>query len=117
MKEQDRFMQTNTTHRKLCSWEGCNNLATSQGIKRRGSGIADGSKYYGRWCSTHKKNRHKNIIKTKCELCGFVAVDKVQLDIDHIDGDKTNNEESNLQVLCANCHRLKTIRSKDHMPF
>jgi 5-methylcytosine-specific restriction endonuclease McrA len=46
--------------------------------------------------------------KDKCDGCGFVAKHKCQLDVDHIDGDKTNDNESNLQTLCANCHRLKT---------
>lgn len=43
-----------------------------------------------------------------CERCGFIPEDLVQLDIDHINGDRTNNDSSNLQTLCANCHRLKT---------
>jgi hypothetical protein len=28
-----------------------------------------------------------------------------------------NNDESNLQTLCANCHRLKTQMNNDHMPI
>jgi hypothetical protein len=43
-----------------------------------------------------------------CERCGFIPEDLVQLDIDHINGDRANNDPSNLQTLCANCHRLKT---------
>lgn len=49
--------------------------------------------------------RHK---KNSCEQCGFVALHKCQLDVDHIDGDHSNSDPSNLQTLCANCHRLKT---------
>lgn len=30
------------------------------------------------------------------------------LTIDHWDGDKHNNDESNLKILCANCHNEKT---------
>lgn len=41
-------------------------------------------------------------------MCGFVPVLMIQLDVDHIDGDHSNNDPSNLQTLCANCHRLKT---------
>ena len=33
--------------------------------------------------------------------------------IDHIDGNKDNNDPSNYQTLCANCHRLKTYQNKD----
>lgn len=50
----------------------------------------------------------------KCEICGFEAVNKCQLDIDHINGDSKNNDFSNLQILCANCHRLKTLMNKDY---
>lgn len=50
-----------------------------------------------------------------CEHCGFVPKHPAQLDVDHIDGDSTNHIQSNLQTLCANCHRLKTIENKDHM--
>ena len=49
-----------------------------------------------------------------CEVCGFIATNKCQLDIDHIDGDCKNNKFSNLQILCANCHRLKTFLNRDY---
>lgn len=50
---------------------------------------------------------------TSCIKCGFVAVDPIQLDVDHIDGNPSNNDKSNLQTLCANCHRLKTKQNLD----
>jgi 5-methylcytosine-specific restriction endonuclease McrA len=28
--------------------------------------------------------------------------------VDHIDGNHSNDDPSNLQTLCANCHRFKT---------
>lgn len=48
-----------------------------------------------------------------CSSCGFVAVDMCQMDIDHIDGNHTNDTPENLQELCANCHRLKTQLNED----
>ena len=46
----------------------------------------------------------------KCELCGFegynVLTKNTILQIHHIDGDSSNNSESNLQVLCPNCHAM-----------
>lgn len=63
-----------------------------------------------------KATRHRPWRKFKkavCELCGFVPVHSVQLDVDHIDGNKHNNSVENLQTLCANCHRLKTRLNKD----
>lgn len=47
-----------------------------------------------------------------CEVCGFVPVNKCQLDVDHVDGNRGNNHPSNLQTICANCHRLKTYMTK-----
>lgn len=44
----------------------------------------------------------------KCEKCGFKAEHPCQLDVDHIDGNRNNNDPTNHQILCANCHRLKT---------
>lgn len=31
---------------------------------------------------------------------------KIPLEVDHIDGDRTNNEYANLKLLCCNCHAL-----------
>lgn len=56
---------------------------------------------------------YRKHVKESCETCGFVPVNKCQLDVDHTDGDHDNNEENNLQTLCANCHRLKTYLNQD----
>lgn len=52
-----------------------------------------------------------------CERCGFVPEHVSQLDVDHIDGNRQNGDPSNLQTLCANCHRLKTHLSRDNYPL
>jgi 5-methylcytosine-specific restriction endonuclease McrA len=36
------------------------------------------------------------------------------LEVDHIDGDHTNNDVKNLQTLCKNCHAIKTNVSRDY---
>src|SRR3989344_252861 len=49
---------------------------------------------YGEICSRcgwHEKNKH---------------TDKVPLEVDHVDGNADNNSESNLRLLCPNCHAL-----------
>ena len=51
--------------------------------------------------------------KNSCEHCGFIPEHSSQLDVDHIDGDSSNNDPANLQTLCANCHRLKTMKNED----
>ena len=69
--------------------------------------------------TTHKANNmrfsypYRQHKKDSCERCGFIAVHPCQLDVDHIDGDNKNNELSNLQTLCANCHRYKTFMNQD----
>ena len=61
------------------------------------------------------KNQYPYAVYKKdiCEHCGFIPVHSSQLDVDHINGDHWNNDPSNLQTLCANCHRLKTHLSGD----
>ena len=49
----------------------------------------------------------------RCIKCGFIAEHRCQLDLDHIDGNHSNNEVANLQTLCSNCHRLKTWTNKE----
>jgi len=51
--------------------------------------------------------------KDHCEHCNFQPKHISQLDVDHIDGNRNNNDPSNLQTLCANCHRLKTHLNGD----
>lgn len=86
------------------------------GNKQTSAGRYSGRQIYHRYCHTCKNNKSRNYLKKDhCELCGFVAINKVQLDIDHIDGDHKNNNQDNLQTLCANCHRLKTYTNKDHI--
>lgn len=46
-------------------------------------------------------------LKDACEQCGFKPKDKRQLDVHHKDGNKTNEDPSNHETLCANCHRLE----------
>jgi hypothetical protein len=56
---------------------------------------------------------HRLHKKDSCEACGFIPRHPCQLDVDHIDGDHGNNEVTNLQTVCKNCHALKTQHNKD----
>ena len=65
--------------------------------------------------------RH-NILPYQCEICGCNGNwqnGKIQLELDHKDGDNTNNEIANLHYLCPNCHALTSTyrgRNKNVQP-
>lgn len=90
-------------NRPLC---GCGNYRESQGLSKAGNRI-----YRARCTTCRKKGRRAKA--DHCQLCNFIPVDSIQLDIDHIDGNPSNNNPENLQTLCANCHRLKTKLNND----
>lgn len=46
-----------------------------------------------------------NHCKMKSELLGF-------FDLDHINGNPLDNSFKNFQLLCPNCHRIKTIETE-----
>lgn len=48
------------------------------------------------------------------EELGLTADYMGWLQVDHIDGNHTNNCESNLQTLCGNCHKVKTDFAGDY---
>ena len=86
------------------------------GIHKVTSRRRGGEKARGNWdvmcqrCRRFPYTRHK---KDSCEVCGFVAANRCQLDVDHIDGNHGNNDPNNLQTLCSNCHRLKSYMNSD----
>lgn len=89
---------------KIYCSRNCKQEASSKRTGRKKNRPRKGYKYLNAY------RRHK---KGECELCGFIPIHSCQLDVDHIDGNHGNNEVSNLQTLCANCHRLKTYLNRD----
>lgn len=97
----DNVFSQNRTDQKYCSKQCKHRTRSKENYK------ANPSKK-----KTVKYGNHIKV-KDKCALCGFIPINKCQMDIDHIDGNHKNNSKSNLQILCANCHRLKTFLNKE----
>lgn len=80
-------------------------------IFRWKSGAVDGNRgIRSENISGHIKKYLLEKFKSKCSLCGWgkehPMTGNVPLEIDHVDGDASNNLESNIRLLCPNCHAL-----------
>ena len=99
-------------------------LCKTCNIKPRSYGYRKGTKIYWRSecdsCIRKKKNLKTDKFtkwqlagytkKRRCEICGFKASVKEQLDVYHVDGNLNNVSEYNLKTICANCQRLKSTQ-------
>ena len=66
------------------------------------------------------KNRllKEGIFENKCSECGVREWNKkpLNMELDHIDGNRTNHRLENLRMLCPNCHsQTDTYRSKNRI--
>lgn len=100
----------------------CNNKCQGQWRKDNDSTVTE-------WLSgSNPKNISSGIrrylleqVDNKCSQCSWGEVNqttkKIPLEVDHIDGDHTNNDQSNLRVLCPNCHSLtSTYKGANNKP-
>ena len=60
------------------------------------------------YCETSTKYRNKVDI-SECNRCGYNLFTDI-LQVHHIDRDRKNNELSNLEVLCPNCHSIEHLK-------
>ena len=104
-----RFIKYSSSNNIYCSVKCSIEHHREQRIQEWKQGKIDGtSSYY--CCSTFVRNYLLRKHNYKCEKCGWgeinIFTNRVPLQIHHIDGNSENNVESNLQVLCPNCHSL-----------
>jgi 5-methylcytosine-specific restriction endonuclease McrA len=64
------------------------------------------------------KNRllKTGLLKNQCSVCDIIDWNGkvLNMELDHIDGDRTNHRLENLRMLCPNCHaQTETYRAKN----
>lgn len=106
-------MLTKQPYRKFCS--NCE----LQLVKPNGKSKHGFTKWH-KYCSSCAKSKYdktsKTIIKNKtCEVCGFKAIDKCQLDLIYLDGNNKNKDNLNVKTLCANCNRIYQKNKKNNI--
>jgi 5-methylcytosine-specific restriction endonuclease McrA len=92
-------MRTSEKPRPLC---GCGSPVQEKGKTKLGFAI------WATGCGNCKRIAILNK-KDYCEKCG--GTEKLQ--VDHIDANRSNNELSNLQTLCQDCHHKKSKANND----
>ena len=92
------FFAPKSTNRKFCS-RACVNKASKETFKPVFSTV-------------RKMMLARNMI-LKCVRCGFDEIKQI-LGVHHIDRNRKNNELSNLEVLCPNCHSIEHLKHTPH---
>ena len=94
---------------------------SGKGIPKKGSGIdlyeiLEGRHPHYQTFKLKKRLLKEGILTNKCEECGIVDWNgkKINMELDHIDGERTNHMRYNLRLLCPNCHsQTETYRGKN----
>ena len=62
----------------------------------------------GNYTKENARSYFRRLVDKKCTACGIKSWrgQELRLQLDHIDGDRSNNKIKNLRYLCPNCHSL-----------
>jgi hypothetical protein len=68
--------------------------------------LVAGSTHRGSWL--RDRLLQEGVLRPRCAMCGIERWEgqRAPLQLDHVDGDPTNNRLENLRLLCPNCHAL-----------
>lgn len=108
IKEHIRKYTISTSHFTFMGWRKGSNVPV---VKARP--IEEVLKRNSNVQSFKLKNRlfKLGLKKQSCEICNWskMSLDgRIPVELDHINGDKTDNRIENLRILCPNCHSLQS---------
>lgn len=98
---------THQKRNKFCSLKCGNDYRYEQWIKEWKAGNQDGLSYQGLQTSKRIKRYIVDKFDNTCQGCGLKGEwngKPITLQLEHLDGNSRNNAESNLSLLCPNCH-------------
>jgi HNH endonuclease len=99
-------------------WTGQGHLRGKRGLHRPRLPLAQLLRHGSGYHSNKLRRRliAEGVLEPRCSACGLERwlAEPIPLELDHIDGDRENNELSNLRLVCPNCHAFTpTYRGKN----
>lgn len=103
----------------VCTLPGCKNLVSYH--KKKGN-----SYKWKMFCEDHRNARKFEVDAWKLNQgcanidahhgfkCTSHITDASQLDVNHVDGDRNNQQDTNLEILCKVCHQRVTVDNGHH---